>query len=519
MEQNLKEILAKAYSDTAFAGKLLFPERFFRDFTSLHQQIFDIVDKRPGDPGYKPKKMIIVPRGLGKTSISNLLIPAKKALFQEARYIVPVSASATLAEQQSENLKMKLLNNPKIKKMYGDLKTNRINKQQWVINVGGSEEAEGHKVCIMPRGAGQQIRGLLYDDYRPDLFIVDDLEDPDNLDSEEQRAKKKKWFHSDLLQAVDNYAPLGSWEVVMVGTVLHQDSLLNNLRHSDDWDVIELAICDENLKSNIPEWVSDEWVLEKYNEMKDAGEVDSFYREYMNRASAGGKDSAFQAEYFQYYNPRKRPLKNSADLENIILVDPARTAKMTSADSAIVGLAIDLSSNTIYVRDIISAKLHQDQLYDEIFKMANRIGARALGIEVTGLHEFITYPIKNEMARRGVTMDFIELHARGGKNEKGKVQRVSKLIPFYRQGLIYHNASCCHALEAQLMSFPRAKNWDIMDALSYAIELLEKGERYMYHKLYNGYGAYEDIESEYDEVSENEAPLQNFRALDFESFR
>lgn len=518
-KEELKQIMAKAYADTAFAGKILFPERFYRPYSSLHKPVFELIDKRPGDPGYKNKKLIILPRGLGKTSMSNLLVPAKKALFQEARYIVPVSASATLAEQQSENLKMKLLRNNRITKMFGDMTTKRLNKQQWVINVGG--EAQGKDVCIMPRGAGQQIRGLLYKDYRPDLFIIDDLEDPDHMDSEDQRKKKKAWFFGDLMQAVDNYASIGSWEIIMVGTILHQDSILNNLRDSDNWDVVEVAICNEKLESNAPEWVSDQWVRDKYNELKAEGEVDTFYREYMNMASAGGEDAAFQKSFFQYYDPTKKNLRNSDNIENVILVDPARTAKMESADSAIVGVAVDFRTQSIYVRDIVSAKLSPDQLYNEIFKMESRIKAKAIGIEVTGLHEFITYPLKNEMAKRGSHMELMELHARGGTNEKGKIQRIRSLVPFYRQGLVYHNPSCCVQLEAQLMSFPRAKNFDIMDALAYMVELMERGERYMYRKPYNDYEDPDDIEAEFREIQyDYDSPLRQEPAmLDFEDFR
>lgn len=514
-KEDIKQILAKAYADTAFAGKVLFPSRFFRDYSALHQEIFKVIDRRPGDPGYKPKKLIIVPRGLGKTSISNLLVPAKKSLFQEAKYIVPVSASATLAEQQSENLKQKLLYNQKIRKLFGDLRTKKLNKEQWVVRVGGEEG--GHETCIMPRGAGQQIRGLLYGDYRPDLFIIDDLEDPDNMDSEDQRAKKKRWFFGDLMQAVDNYADLGSWEIIMVGTVLHEDSIPNNLKDNPDWDVIELAICDDNLKSNAPEWASDQWVQDKYNELKEAGEVDTFYREYMNMASPGGKDAAFQSQYFKYYDPTKKDLRNTTHLENMIIVDPAKTAKMESADSAIVGIAVDLKTQAVYVRDVVKGKFTPDKLYDEIFKMEARIGSLVLGIEVTGLHEFITYPIKNEIAKRSSRMELVELKARKGDNEKGKRARVRTLVPFYRQGLMYHNPTCCHALEAQLMSFPRAKNWDVMDALSYVVFMLEEGERYMHRKVYEDYDDPETVEKEFEELErEYEKPLDGWRATVFE---
>jgi hypothetical protein len=38
----------------------------------------------------------------------------------------------------------------------------------------------------------------------------------------------------------------------------------------------------------------------------------------------------------------------------------------------------------------------------------------------------------------------------------------------------------CGPIEAQLLSFPRCKRFDAIDAEAYVVELLEHGERYFY---------------------------------------
>ena len=156
--------------------------------------------------------------------------------------------------------------------------------------------------------------------------------------------------------------------------------------------------------------------------------------------------------------------------------------------------------------------LHPDEIYDELFAMAVRLNVRVIGIEVTSLHEFITYPLKNEMVRRGLNFEIVELHARGGGGtEKGKANRIKALIPFYRQGLVFHNKNISASLEAQLLSFPRSKKWDIMDAFAYTVELLEKGLRYFYPHEEDEY----DIEKEYEmlEDEDYEPPIKNWRSV------
>jgi phage terminase large subunit-like protein len=191
-------------------------------------------------------------------------------------------------------------------------------------------------------------------------------------------------------------------------------------------------------------------------------------------------DAPFQQKYFSHYSEREKNLNKERNIESVVLVDPAKTANVSSAFTAIVGIGIDTASNILYVRDIINERLHQDEIYEKSFEMCKRLKARVLGVEVTGLNEFISYPFQTWITKEGLNIEFVELKARGGKMAIGKEDRVKALVPFYRRGLILHNsdAMVCAPLEQQLLSFPRSKYWDVMDATAYIVELLELGERY-----------------------------------------
>ena len=88
-----------------------------------------------------------------------------------------------------------------------------------------------------------------------------------------------------------------------------------------------------------------------------------------------------------------------------------------------------------------------------------------------------------------------------------KELRVKELVPYYRQGYIYHNASCAtmKKYESQLLMFPRSKLWDLMDCAAYIIEMLELGERY-----FSPRDDPNDIEAEYQQL-EYEQPVGNWR--------
>lgn len=445
----LKQIMAECYKHTQVAAKVLFPERFYNPFSSLHKLIFDLID----DPT-KQKIAIAAPRGFGKTTINTIVHPAKKILFQEKKFIMPVSATATHAIAQGENLKRELLANPQIAKLFGPMKSEVFAKDCWITSNG---------VMVLPRGAGQQVRGMLYGASRPDLIIVDDLEEADAVMSEEQRRKLKDWFFADLCNCVDRSSK--DWKIVVIGTVLHEDALLVNLLDDPDWHSVRLEICDDELKSNWPDFISDEEVRDLYEGFKRRGQLDVFYREYRNIPMS--KESAsFKYEYFKYYD--------EADLDqrtliNVVIVDPAKTVQLNNADSAIVCWGIDRTSKKMYFRDCVAGKFYPSELYDHMFEMVQRHNAMVMAVEVTSLNEFIVQPIKNEMRKRSSFPLFLPLNARGKKEE-----RVAWLAPFYEQGYVYHNKAKATKLEQQLLSFPRSKLWDVMDAAAYIVEVMEK---------------------------------------------
>ena len=198
-----------------------------------------------------------------------------------------------------------------------------------------------------------------------------------------------------------------------------------------------------------------------------------------------------------------------------LLIQLARRT-FKSADSAIVSVTVNMESNAIYVRDIVAGKMHYDEFLTNVITACKDGFIRTLGVEVTGLHEFITQPIKNELTKAGLQgqVDFLELIARGGtEGEKGKISRIRSLIPFYRQGHVFHNPACGHLLESQLRDFPAAKLWDIMDAFSYIIEALALGERFMQpvHKVEDKMF---DMTKEDDEFERQMAELENEAPLD-----
>jgi hypothetical protein len=496
-KEEIKAVMERCCLSTKISAQMLFPERFTTPFSVLTDEIFHVLD----DDKIQ-KAVIVAPRGWGKTSLCNMAYPAKKILFQEKKFIVPISNTATQAVMQGENLKKELLSNVLVKKIFGNVKSqnqeNSFAKEMWVTDSG---------ITVMPRGSGQQVRGILQGNDRPDLIICDDLEDREGVKNPDRRMELKKWFFEDVLNAVDRSKD--EWKIVVIGTLLHEDSLLQNLMDDKSWYKVHIALCDQDMNSNWPDFMTTEEIKALAASYEAQGLLDSFCREYLGIMQSE-KERKFKQEYFKGYDEGSEDFqKTKKKLLNIILVDPAKTTNESSDETAIVGVGVDIEGMTAYVRDIVSGRMHPDEQTMEAFAMADRLGARVIGLEVTSLNEFITYPWRNAMIKERKFYDLVELKARGGKDATSKEARVAALIPLYRMGLFRHNKSVTQSLEIQLLAFPRSKRWDIMDALAYIVEMLETGGLY--------FSSDEEVEqggdAEFDELREDYVPaLQNWRA-------
>ena len=500
IDEELKQLLSECSISTAMVAKTFFPERFYLPFADqIHGPIFDKID------GPSQKVAIAAPRGYGKTSTVALALITRWILFNLTGFVVYINKSHDAASLQTENLRRELVTNRYIKAFFGSFKQRDVDNTEF-DEVFSKKAWVAYNTLVWPRGAQQ-------------LIVIDDLEDPDKIENDDIRKGWYQWLYADVIKAVPRIGPNAkTWKIVYIDTLKHEDSVLQKLLDSEEWDSVRLEACDDNFKSTAPEFISDAEIEKEWQAHVDAGQTDVFFRELRN-LPISTKDSSFRQEYFHYYN---LPLDRTAhefdlkkfdsevqldkNIETVVILDPAKTVKIHSAESAIIGVGIDLASAKLYIRDAISEKMYPDEIYDALFGMGQMLGAKVLGIEETSLNEFIKQPIKNEMFRRGSFFELVWLKTRGGMK---KEMRVRELVPYYRGGYIYHNASCAtiKKLEQQLLMFPRSALWDLMDALAYIIEMLELGERYFSPKEDP-----DDIESEYKEL-DYDKPIEDWRCI------
>lgn len=442
--------LMECKNNTLRFGKLFFPNRFSREFDEGHYKIQAVLD------GNHRFRLILAPRGTGKTSIVKTYL-TKRIAYQEKQNIVYVSHSQSHSIKQTEDIK-EALTDRKITDVFGEMKPHGRDAR-WSMK--GYETNSG--IFVTPLGAGQQVRGLLHGDYRPDEIIVDDLEDDTAVKNEVRREELKEWFLSALLGVIDQANENAQFTVI--GTLLHPGALLAYLLEDPMWQSIKLELCDDDFNTNYPNYLDTEKVRELAELFRSQGKLDKFYLEFRN--SYLPSDATYNKDCFQDFDGTVPPTA-----ETVILVDPAKSRGKKSAETGIVVASIDTIDQKIYVHRAFGEKLSPQEIYSKILDLADQYQPKAIGIESTGLSEFIMHPFKDEMLKRKRFWNVQDIPARGDKEDRARY-----LSYYYHSKHVYHEKGQCLKLEAQLLSYPRCERWDVIDALAHLIELKDIGSR------------------------------------------
>jgi predicted phage terminase large subunit-like protein len=170
-----------------------------------------------------------------------------------------IGDTATQAYMHLGSLKAELESNSVIHAIYGDPIGSVWKEDQIIIN-GRDEAGNKTEMMIIAVGAGMKVRGLRYKQYRPQLAIIDDLENDEAVASGDRRQKLMNWLTRALLPAMSH-----DGRIIMIGTILHHDSLLKNVLDRKGpfagWDTRLYKALDDQGQSRFPELYSTTDVL------------------------------------------------------------------------------------------------------------------------------------------------------------------------------------------------------------------------------------------------------------------
>ncbi|OCR88866.1 hypothetical protein CFT12S00416_05425 [Campylobacter fetus subsp. testudinum] len=454
------------------------------------------------------RKACAVFRGAGKSTLLNKILVLCRVFFAHEPFIMIVSNDKEKASSFLRDIKEMVV---KASQKGYALSQGQIWTQdrcEIVVNKG-LKDKKGNNIettCfIVAMGAGQDPRGYTYKFRRPTLIIADDLESKVGqyaINNIRNRQKLREWFFADLIPAL--HPTIG--KIVIIGTILSEDSLLNNIilsKNKDDtneWQTKIIPII-ENDKSI---WQS-RFSLEKIKNIKasfdNIGLNSEFYQEYMCRAISPEKQ-LFKREHLRYfkrveYNKSKPPISFEVhdaitrtrivapEAERIIINDDTELnlkdcsvfstmdlATFNGHDkTAIITFAVQ--GYNIYVLDIQCGRWTPFEKGVKVIETHLKFRPRRFGIEKAGAQNDFFYTIDVMQTQTGVKIPVEPL----SHHSKSKNVRISQLHPYFVAGRVFLNESIENTkeLEAQILTFDPevdSKFDDVIDALAYILEFI-----------------------------------------------
>jgi hypothetical protein len=436
-----EELFRTLYYDRVLAHEAIFPHRHTNTTQDFHREM--ILDWHNPEV---PKSLDMVFRGGAKSTIAEEAITLR-AGFREFRNGLVIGETFERACERVHAIRREIETNDQLQTLFGDLRGPTWADGEIVLSNG---------LRIKALGRGQALRGIKFEDIRPDAVFCDDIETMDSVADKDRREKTRRWFFAELLPACDPTA-----FVRVAATPLDNDALAVRLTEAKGWQhkiyPIEYLDAEGVRKATWP----DRFPLTKVDELRDTfikqGMYDDFEREYMC-LTRSTKQKTFRTEDIRV-EPRVRTWQAT-----YAMFDPART---TNAKSATTGYASwSWLGSKLVIWDAWGRQLLPNEIVDEIFNCATstELPPVWIGVEEDGLNEFLLQPIRGEQVKRGVSIPFRALRA-----PKGKLDFIGALQPYFRAREVVF-AKELPDLRDQLLGFPTGRI-DVPNALAYALRL------------------------------------------------
>jgi hypothetical protein len=455
-ERQREALMARLHRHRRLAHEVLFKHRHPIRTPAFHHEIQDAFH------GDHPQVVIEGFRDAAKSTVAEEAF-VLKALFEEFRYGVIIGPSLPRAKERLASIANEFIVNDEINQLFGRMEGSNWGMEKIVLANG---------VCIQALGSGMSMRGMRHLDSRPDFALIDDLEDEESVKTPEAREQTMHWLFRTFIPALAK-GPAGApgYKLRFMGSRLDRDAVIVRVAKDPAWKhlrfpimeqaedgVVRYDLPDGSWRSLWPEKFSIEDIAAKRAEYERQGLLADFDCEYMCEADNPASHIFREGDARTIGHVRTWQATFAA-------YDPARTI---AQKSAMTGRAVfSWLGNRLVVWSGDAQLWLPDQIVEDIFQVNEKWTPVEIGVEATGLEEFIMQPLRHQSLQRRQVLPLRRLVP-----PRGKDSFIRGLQPFFKSGEVEFVEVSAEA-RGQLMSFPTGRK-DFPNALAYA-QLMKPG--------------------------------------------
>lgn len=496
-----KMLFERCKTDLELFSRAYFSHYCRYNFNEFHHSVFE----NENSFDRQARRIYIAPRGSAKSTLVSLITPIRDLVFGLEKFILLISHTEDQAVQKLKDIRSELLENAALQKDFGPFFNSR--------NVGATEFVahSKHFACKFKAvGSGTEIRGIRHKENRPTKIIFDDIEHSERVENELLRKKDADYFF-EVVSKVGSETT----NITGVGTILHEDSLLQKLKNNPVYET-------KSFKS-VKQWSTNEALWQQWKKIftdldnparKD--DADRFYQENQTLMLEGtevlwpekedyyylmkemieiGTPAFLQEKQNEPVNPETRifnhvtyydVLESGVKVENSDRIIPWAELKnhcfgvldpATGQTKPKIGLGSDYSclvagylhptTGRIFVHYEFTKVVPPSVFIDQIFNTHETFEFQKFGVEINLYRNLLMQDIIKERKERErknssklTKLAFYEI-----ENTAPKRQRIFALEPKVSHGWIVFNRNLSKEFMNQILQFPNAAHDDAPDAL------------------------------------------------------
>jgi predicted phage terminase large subunit-like protein len=464
-ELPIGEVVKLCAIDNDLYCRTFFPKAFRQKSPLFQKEVWsDLEDTR--------KRYVnqIIFRGGAKTTLSRAFT-SKRIAYGMSKTILYVGASEGAAVRSSTWLRRAVERNRKWAGTFGLIPGGKWTDTEFEID---SVVNRATVWCLFV-GITGNIRGINFDDYRPDLIVLDDILTDENCATEEQREKVNDLIQGALRGSLAPVVDEPNAKMVMLTTPQNKADAAHKAEKDPMWTTIRIPVwTDETLTLPVNQQVArwperqstEEWRAEKLSYMS-RNELSKFLREYEVKL-VSKENSAFLPEWLKNYDI-------APATTNVISIDPVpppsdrELAKGLAGKDHEVIQAWGRRGDDYYLLESASSRGHQpDWTTATALGMALRHRVTQIVVEGVAYQRTLKWILEQEMQRRRI---YYIVNAVTDKRPK-YARITSTLVGLASQGKIHINNALHSEFALQFESFPNGEHDDLLDAAAMALTVL-----------------------------------------------
>ena len=418
VEVDLSQVRLLLRTDAEFFIEFFLADQLDMPVPEFHKEIWSLLTDQE-----KERILLAIPRDHAKTTLSKLVV-VWYWLFTSHRFAVYLSNTAPIAKGACRDIMAFITENENFLQVFGKPRIVKQSENEglWLFDFT-MPNGQTKRCALRALGQGQQMRGINIDNQRPDIAVVDDVEDNENTESESQQKKLDKWMFGPFLKALARKK-----KILWLGNMLTKTSLLARLSRNARWNpvVFGCLIKDSVTGALRPLWPG-KWSVaalqEDFKEYKDNGLVETWMCEMMNMPGHG--ENGFTPDQINY-RPSLTPDMIKAAW---ITVDPAFGQNAWNDESSIAVHVIpnDGCPQTVAV---VHGQFDDVRLFNEVFSLATYWNAWVWGVEAVAAQRVLislwnVFLMQRLMQGR---VEIIPLMAGRGDPKSGRIRSFVSLM-------------------------------------------------------------------------------------------